>query len=578
MYKKIVFSILIVVPLLSMAKPAKKTIVAPAYANDSVEKEFIRNFYEGIQLKEENNHYLAKEYFLKCAEISPNDPCVNAELSVIYSMQDSAELAIRKMETAVLYLPDNKWFAKRLIGLYASAKQFEKSLLLAEKLHKDKPYDEEFFEILISLYKQTEQFKPALKLLEGLEKIEGITERISFEKFRMHMLSNNPDKALLEIERLSKKFPNDNRYKVFVGDIYLERKLPGKALSIYSEVLKSDPDNPDVYISLSEYYKSVGNESKSLEYIVLAIKNPNLELETKMDVLSKHIEKILNQNGKIEKTEELFKLLIENYPLEERVFNLYSAFLIYQERKNEAIEILNVSCKLQAQNSQNWILLSQIYFDKEENDSALSVINAGLNYLPEDLDLRYFKSILLNVLDKPNEALTFNNETLTLLNENGDPARKSEILAQNAEIFMKLGEKDSAFQAFENSLKLKPDNVMVLNNYAYYLSEENGDLSKAEKMSAQTVNSDPSNSTFLDTYAWIFYRQGKFSLAKFYIERAIDNLKDKNSSGILYEHYGDILWMSGSDKKAMEMWNKAKEIGGGTDELQSKLENKGWKR
>lgn len=577
--QKLIYSLFFVLfPLLSWANPSKKAIDPYTTPNDSLDREFIRHFYEGIQLKEENNHLLAKTSFQKCASIYPEDACVNAELSVIYSMQDSADLAIQYMEKSVNALPDNKWFVKRLIGIYASAKQFDKALLLAERLHKNKPYDEEFFEILISLYKQTEQFKLALKLLDGLEKINGISEKTSFEKFRLQMMSNKPDKALIEIERLAKKFPKDYRYRVFIGDIYLDRKQPAKAFEIYNQVLKAEPKNPDVYLSLSEYFKTIGDDKKAMEYIVLAIKNPNLELETKMDILSKHIEKLLNQNEKIERTEDIFKLLVQDYPLEERVFNLYSAFLIYQERKSEAIEILRISCNLEPQNSQSWISLAQIYFEKEENDSALTVLNKGLNFNPENIDLRYLKSILLNITDKSSEALEFNKQTIALLEQQGDLARKSEILAQNAEIYMKLGQKDAAFLAFEESLQLKPDNVMVLNNFAYYLSEENVDLGKAEKMSAQTVNSDPSNSTYLDTYAWIFYKQGKFSLAKFYIERAIDNLEDKNSSSVIYEHYGDILWMSGSDKKAMEMWLKAKENGSTSDELLKKIEEKGWKR
>ncbi len=577
MFKQLLAYIFLLIPIFSWSS-SKKSDIQLSFPNDSLERVFIQNFYDGIQLKEENNHILAKSFFLKCAEIKPNDPCVNAEISVIYSIQDSTELAISYMEKAVNGMPNNKWFAKRLIGIYATAKNFDKAVSLAERLHKNKPYDEEFFEILISLYKQTEQFKPALKLLDGLEKINGINERVSLEKFRLHMLSNKPDKALFEIERLTKKFPKDHRYKVFLGDIYLDRKQPAKALEYYDQVIKAEPQNPDVYLSLSEYYKSIGDEKKASEFIVLAIKNPNLELETKMDILSKHIEKLLNQNEKIESTEELFKLLVENYPLEERVFNLYSAFLLYQNRKDEAIDILRVSCNLQPQNSQNWISLAQIYFGKEENDSALTVINGGLVYSPEDYDLRYLKTILLNLLGRNQDALDLNKETLGLLEKQGDLTRKSDLLAQNAEIYMKLGNKDSAFISFEQSILLKPDNAMVLNNFAYYLSEENIDLSKAEKMSAQTVNSDPTNSTYLDTYAWIFYKQGKFSLAKFYIERAIDNLKDKSSSPVIYEHYGDILWMSGSDNKALEMWQKAKEIGGESAELQTKIDNKGWKR
>lgn len=76
-----------------------------------------------------------------------------------------------------------------------------------------------------------------------------------------------------------------------------------------------------------------------------------------------------------------------------------------------------------------------------------------------------------------------------------------------------------------------------------------------------------------------FLSEGNYSLAKFYIERAIDNIKPEEVSGVLYEHYGDILWMSGgNDQKALEIWQKAYEQGIKSDELKSKIDNKGWNR
>lgn len=112
-----------------------------------------------------------------------------------------------------------------------------------------------------------------------------------------------------------------------------------------------------------------------------------------------------------------------------------------------------------------------------------------------------------------------------------------------------------------------------MNNYAYYLSEKNMNLKKSESLSAKTIEKEPKNSTYLDTYAWIFYQQGNYSLAKFYMERAIDNMDKKQDPGVMYEHYGDILLKTGNEKKALEMWKKAYETENKTDALKLKIEN-----
>ena len=105
---------------------------------------------------------------------------------------------------------------------------------------------------------------------------------------------------------------------------------------------------------------------------------------------------------------------------------------------------------------------------------------------------------------------------------------------------------------------VNPGDIMTLNNYSYYLSLRNEHLDKAEKMISTALSADPNNSTFLDTYAWVLFKSKNYSLAKFYMRSAIEN--EKNPSGVLYEHYGDILFMNGEKEEAVKMWQKALEF------------------
>ena len=93
-------------------------------------------------------------------------------------------------------------------------------------------------------------------------------------------------------------------------------------------------------------------------------------------------------------------------------------------------------------------------------------------------------------------------------------------------------------------------------------------------MSAKAIEKDPKNSTFIDTYAWIFYQQENYSLAKFYIERAIDNLGKGQENSVLFDHYGDILWKLGDKDKALEKWNKAYLLDNKNQNLRLKIERK----
>ena len=128
-------------------------------------------------------------------------------------------------------------------------------------------------------------------------------------------------------------------------------------------------------------------------------------------------------------------------------------------------------------------------------------------------------------------------------------------------ILQEMGDLTSTLEAYEIATKILPDDMMLINNYAYFLSMEGKDLKKAERLSQRTINEDPENAVYLDTYAWILHLQGYHSLAKFYIERAVKNCQETENPVTYYEHYGYIMLKNNQEDKAMQAWKKAVELG-----------------
>ena len=125
---------------------------------------------------------------------------------------------------------------------------------------------------------------------------------------------------------------------------------------------------------------------------------------------------------------------------------------------------------------------------------------------------------------------------------------------------MLLKNNKKAFESYDRVLRAKPDNIYVLNNYAYYLSLDNHDFDKALQMSAKTIQAEPKNPTYLDTYAWILYKLDRYDEALKYMNKVFKY--DKNPQGINYEHLGDIQYKLGDTKNAVKNWKKAKKAGG----------------
>jgi tetratricopeptide (TPR) repeat protein len=580
--KSLTFLIILILYSCSSVRKTVEIIPVSGHVNDSVKKQFLYYYYEGLKEKENNQLDQAIETFRLCASLDSLDAGVQAELGVLYSSIGLNTDASRYFENAVRFQPANWWYSIQLITIYSQLKQLDKAINTANQVQKYFPRKPEIYNVLATLYKQAKQWDKAIAAFNKLENLTGIDQTISFEKFRLYLQLNNPQKGIAEIDKLINKFPTENRFKVLRGDIFMQQKQPEKAFEIYQNVLKDDPENPFVYVSLSEYYKAENQPEKAMESIVSALKNDHLDVDTKMNILSQYVEKMVQDTAKFDETESLFKLLVDRYPLEEQVHSYYAEFLQFRKRNVEAVSELETMLNINPKNEQTWLRLIQIGISEQNFDQVLTVTKRAIDVLPKTPAWYFYRGIAQYQKTEYPEALKTYKTGLPLVKPEQNTL-KSDFYAQIADIYYKLEQKDSAFANYNFSLSANPQNIMVMNNYAYYLSLEKSELKKAEKMSAKTVELEPKNSTYLDTYAWILYQEGSYTLAKFYIERAIDNLSKDVEPGIIQEHYGDILWMSGkddgkNDAKALEMWQKSYDSGNKTDELLLKIKNKGWRR
>ena len=110
---------------------------------------------------------------------------------------------------------------------------------------------------------------------------------------------------------------------------------------------------------------------------------------------------------------------------------------------------------------------------------------------------------------------------------------------------------------YTHAVELDSTNALILNNYAYSLSERGIKLEEALRMSETAVKAEPKNASYLDTIGWIYYMMGNYKKAKGYIE---ESLKHDSQSATVIDHLGDVLYKMGDKTKALEKWQKAVEL------------------
>lgn len=161
-------------------------------------------------------------------------------------------------------------------------------------------------------------------------------------------------------------------------------------------------------------------------------------------------------------------------------------------------------------------------------------------YNPDEMVFYFFNGLSRYYLKDDDGALDVLKRGAAEINDQSSPDIVADLYSVMGEIYHNKGLNQEAYAAYDSCLIYKPDNIVTLNNYAYFLSVDGKQLPKAEEMSAKAVKAEPKNATYLDTYAWILYKQQRFAEAKVYIDMALKNSSDSTSDGTLYEHAGDI--------------------------------------
>ncbi|MCK5346291.1 MAG: tetratricopeptide repeat protein, partial [Candidatus Heimdallarchaeota archaeon] len=265
----------------------------------------------------------------------------------------------------------------------------------------------------------------------------------------------------------------------------------------------------------------------------------------------------------------LIKDLEEQYPEDFRVNTAKADFLTKTEQYEEALKTYELVLEKQKGNYYIWEQTIFIENILEKHQAVYDRCDEALSYFNDKPLLYLLKGNSAMQLNKNKEAIRILDKGLGLAKNNIPLTVQFYSFLAEAWRNEKNYEKSDSY--FEQALQMEPDNMLILNNYGYYLSIRGEKLDAAEKMSRKTIEAEPENSTYLDTYAWILFKSGDIEKARDYMEKAIQ-YGGANDPDIL-EHYGDILMELGQKKEAKKYWTKAIDAGSTSEEIKSKLDD-----
>ena len=532
------------------------------------QRKFDYFYYEAANLKNAGKYDAAYDLFSYCLSLDTASSPVLYELAMFQLQRNRPEKAVEMLKSAVAHSDDNFTYRMTLAGLYRNLGMYGEASDSYEELVKRYPDKSELNYYLADALTQEGEIGAAIDAYNVLESTMGMNETLSLQKFKLYQTLKQPDKAFEEIEKLANKYPMNARYRLLMGDLHLENEETEKALACYQQAHEIDPDDPRYIVSMANYYDQTGDKEAAEQEIRDALVNEKLDVETKVGILSRYVQRLQQTQQGIENANSLFQTLLDQHPEDTELKLMYGSLLMAQQKEEEAKFQFQLVTEMEPSNDGAWQQLLNISLKGENIPEVIRICTRCKELFPEAPEYYFYLGIGYYMQEKYQESLDTYYAGLKIIPE-GNGVVKSNFYGQIGDLYYQMEKMDEAYKAYDEALKYNENNAPVLNNYSYFLTLDKKDLKKAERMAAQCIKLEPDNATYLDTYAWVFFVQGNYTLAKIYIENALS--KDKTNSAELVDHYGDILYMSGEKDKALEQWKKAKEMGKDTDVLKQKI-------
>ncbi len=481
---------------------------------------------------------------------------------MLYDRADSAVIHARKA-----YLSDttNRWYLSTYAQSLINTEQYDEAEKSYEKLIALNPHDLNAYRVLAILYNRKQQTERALAILDSAELKAGRHSYLTSLKRQILISTKQIGRAVVETEAAINENPYSADNRVAMAELYAMARVDSLASKHYTAAMRIDSSRLETLLSYGNFLEQRGKESEYLNILRLVMQNQEIDLKNKISLLNELITNKELYRREYLRVGDLIRTLLLQSPKSKQLVELQSRHLISMGMIEEAVRYMKSHLKDQPAELEYYrsVISMERYLDRP--DSVDLYLVEAARCFPLESSLRYERAYMLTSQKRYEEAIECYRAEMdgasdslrsSLLGTIGDVYHQMAIESRGGED-EKLAKRQmrESYKHYDRALKADRNNILVLNNYAYFLSENGGDIERAYEMSKRTTELEASNPTYLDTYAWILYRMHRYAEAKVVMRQAISF--DRSENGEIAMHYGEILSVLGENTMANFYWEKA---------------------
>lgn len=533
-------------------------------------KSFNFNYYflEANKQKILGNYEEALRHYFLAFQVDETQAAVCYEIAGILNLAQDFGGAMEYAEKAVdLDKTGNEYYQLMLAFIYQNNNLNSKSAEVYKKLIKQFPNQINYYFELANAYVLDENYKDAIAILDNAEKQFGILDIISLEKERCYHKLDMHDKASQEIENLVAANPENAKYKTLLAEAYVNSNRISDARILYQEIEKMEIQDGIVYFSMADFYRSQREFDKSFKFLADGFQRDDVNIDIKVRMMISMLDIMGNDNFMIGNVKYLMEVLSEKYPEELKVRALNADFLMFTGENKLAQKEFDYLLSKDKSRYEIWEQALYLDYLLDDMDAMFLRSKEAVELFPNVVELyRYY--IISSYYTENHQDVIDAVSYASLISTSNQPLLL-EFLSLQGDSYHKLNQHHESDSVYEIVLDKDEQYISVLNNYSYYLAIRGDKLERALELSSKLVELEPKNSAYLDTHAWVLFKNGKYEEALSNMNKALTIHPD---NPVYYDHKGDILFMKGEKDQALEMWKKSAELGEPSEELLLKIQ------
>ena len=530
------------------------------------ERVFSKFLIQATGSKISGDLYAADSIYKKCLEINPNSGVVNFELSGIYRSLNQPLIALEYAHKAVNINNENEWYLANLATLYKEIGNHKKSVESFAKLKELKPEKITYLFSLTEELLANKKYKQAIEILNEIEKDIGINEDLSIQKHQIYVYLKNKKKAIIELDNLINEDSTNLRILGLLAEYYENINQSVKAKVLLDDMMKIDSSNGLVRLSLFQHYYKKRKFIEGYLELIYVMKSKEVEESLKKQML---LQIFYDKNSpySLFETSNLIHNFLKEHPNNSDVLLIMGNLKMMQGKEDTACYFLRKSLNINSLPIDGWIQLISSTISRGKFDIAIKDAKAAIESHPN----QPFPYLAMGISLSNNEQLDESLKFLYLGRElvMTDSILESDFLHEIGNVYYKQNNFEKCFDYYEMSIAINPKNLILLNNYSYYLALRKTNLQRAEELILIVLDKFPNIASYCDTYGWVLFQMGKYSLSEKELFKAV--VYSNERSGEVLEHYGDALFKLNKKDGALLFWKKARETGEYSKKLIQKI-------